>query len=172
MYSQTWANSHLLIAPTCLLRPSFWGPVLNHYSIKWPLNNDHLSTTATIFGCQGWLLYTGLTVIRLSPQQFRRKSQGVRKGMFSSSLFRSTLKLCGIFSAIFPLRYRNESIRKTGFPGSGKLARLTIEGRLPMSRTWSGERRAGRLFALNGKPEIKCGNTSFDLMFLQCVSGI
>ncbi len=29
---------------------------------KWPLNNDHLSTTATIFGSRGWSLYTELTV--------------------------------------------------------------------------------------------------------------
>ncbi len=29
---------------------------------KWPLNNDHLSTTATIFGSQRWSLNTGLTV--------------------------------------------------------------------------------------------------------------
>ncbi len=29
---------------------------------KWPLKKDHLSTTATIFGSQGWSLHTGLTV--------------------------------------------------------------------------------------------------------------
>jgi hypothetical protein len=29
---------------------------------KGPLNNNHLSTTATPFGTQGWLLYSGLTV--------------------------------------------------------------------------------------------------------------
>ena len=32
------------------------------YSIKRPLNNDHLSTTATILGSHGWSLYTGFTV--------------------------------------------------------------------------------------------------------------
>ncbi len=29
---------------------------------KWPLNSDHLSTTATIFGSWGWSLNTSLTV--------------------------------------------------------------------------------------------------------------
>ena len=29
-----------------------------------PLNNDHLQTTTTFFWSQGWLSYTGLTVIR------------------------------------------------------------------------------------------------------------
>jgi len=62
IYSQTWANDHLRIATTCLQRPLFCGPVFLVYSIKVPLNNDHLSTTATIFGSRGWPLYTGLTV--------------------------------------------------------------------------------------------------------------
>ncbi len=34
------------------------------WNINLPLNNDHLSTTATNFGSRGWSLYTGLTVIR------------------------------------------------------------------------------------------------------------
>ncbi len=31
--------------------------ILNFFLLKWPLNNNHLSTTATIFGSQDWSLY-------------------------------------------------------------------------------------------------------------------
>jgi len=62
LYSQTWAIDHLQTATTYLQRPLFCGPIFLVYSIKVPLNNDHLSTTAIIFGSQGWPLYTGLTV--------------------------------------------------------------------------------------------------------------
>jgi hypothetical protein len=34
-----------------------------HLDKKEPLNNNHLSTTATIIGPQGWSLSTGLTVL-------------------------------------------------------------------------------------------------------------
>ncbi len=46
-------------------------PVINDHYFEVPfsinreqgtLNSDHLSTTTTIFGSQGWSLYTGLTV--------------------------------------------------------------------------------------------------------------
>jgi hypothetical protein len=47
---------------TCLQRLLFWSPVFHIYRTNEPLNNDHLSTTATIFGSQGRSLYTGLTV--------------------------------------------------------------------------------------------------------------
>ncbi len=53
---ETCANDHLRIATTVLR--SHLGFLLH----KIPLNNDHLSTTATIFGSQGWLLYTGSTI--------------------------------------------------------------------------------------------------------------
>ena len=33
----------------------------SHYELKWPHNKDHLSSKATIFGSQGWSLYTDLT---------------------------------------------------------------------------------------------------------------
>ncbi len=36
---------------------------LSLYNIKLPLNNDHLSTTATIFRSRGWSLYTVLVHI-------------------------------------------------------------------------------------------------------------
>jgi len=36
------------------------------HNIKLPLNNDHLSTTATNFGSRGWSLYTSLTVFSKS----------------------------------------------------------------------------------------------------------
>ncbi len=49
-YSQTWANIHLQIATTCLQRPPFLGHISNFYSIRLPLNNDHLSTTTTNLG--------------------------------------------------------------------------------------------------------------------------
>jgi hypothetical protein len=62
-YCQTWTNDHLWITTTCLQRPLFLGPDFNVYSIDLPLNNDHLSTTATILGSRGWSLYTGLTVL-------------------------------------------------------------------------------------------------------------
>jgi hypothetical protein len=64
MYSQTWVNDHLRIATTCLQRPSFWSPNLSLCNTTLPLNNDHLSTTATNLGSQGWSLYTSLTVIK------------------------------------------------------------------------------------------------------------
>ncbi len=31
-----------------------------------PLNNDHLLTTAAVFGYQGWLLYTCLTILLMT----------------------------------------------------------------------------------------------------------
>ncbi len=58
IYIQTWANDHLSIT-TGILRSH--SKLILH---KWPLNNDHLSTSATIFGSQWWPLYTGLTVYR------------------------------------------------------------------------------------------------------------
>ena len=61
-YSQTWVNDHLRIATTCLQRPLFWSPNLRLHNINLPLNNDHLSTTATNLGSRGWSLYKGLTV--------------------------------------------------------------------------------------------------------------
>ncbi len=54
-YSQTWASDHVSIT-IIILRFN-----LELILLKWPLNNHHLSTTATIFGSQGWPLYTGLT---------------------------------------------------------------------------------------------------------------
>ncbi len=62
MYSQTWANDHPRISTTCLQRPLFSSPNLGLCNINLPLKNDHLSTTATNFRYQGWLLYTGLTI--------------------------------------------------------------------------------------------------------------
>jgi hypothetical protein len=65
-YSQTWVNNYLWITTTCLQRPHFWGPKFNFHNKKLPLNNDHLSTTATNFGCQMWSLYTSLAVLSLN----------------------------------------------------------------------------------------------------------
>ena len=61
-YSQTWDNDHLRITTTCLQRSPFGGPIVTFYNTKLPLNNDHLSTTATNLGPRGWSLFTGLTV--------------------------------------------------------------------------------------------------------------
>jgi len=55
-------NDHLWITNTCLQRPQFWGPNFNFHNIELPLNNYHLSTTATNFKPQGRSLYTSLTV--------------------------------------------------------------------------------------------------------------
>ncbi len=44
---------------TCLQRPPFWGPNMKIIIFKWPLNNNHLSTTATILGSHVWSLFTG-----------------------------------------------------------------------------------------------------------------
>jgi len=41
---------HLRIATTCLQRPLFCGSVFQVYSIQASVNNDHLSTVATILG--------------------------------------------------------------------------------------------------------------------------
>ena len=43
---------------TCIERPPISGPIHYFYSIKVLLNNDHLATTATIFGSQGWSFCT------------------------------------------------------------------------------------------------------------------
>ena len=61
-YSQTWTNDHLRITITWLQRPQFLGTIFTLFSIKLPLNNDHLSTTTTNSGSREWSLYTGLTV--------------------------------------------------------------------------------------------------------------
>ncbi len=53
MYSQTWLNEHLHKAN---IWPLFWGQILSFY------NNDHMSTTATIFGSQEWSLHTSLVL--------------------------------------------------------------------------------------------------------------
>jgi len=74
LYSQTWVNDHLRIATTCLQRPQFWGPNFNFHNTKQPLNNDHLSTTATNFGSQGWSLYTSLTVFAIKISKERTYS--------------------------------------------------------------------------------------------------
>ncbi len=55
-------NDHLRIATTFLQRPLFWSPIFCFYETNISLNNNHLSTTATNLGSQGWSLYTGLTV--------------------------------------------------------------------------------------------------------------
>ncbi len=55
LYSENWANAYLWQRP----RP---GRDFHIYSIKVPLNNDHLSTTSTILGSQWWPLHSGLTV--------------------------------------------------------------------------------------------------------------
>jgi len=52
-YRQTWVNDHLQITTTCIQRQRFWGPNFNFCNITLPLNNDHLSTTATNFGPEG-----------------------------------------------------------------------------------------------------------------------
>ncbi len=64
IYSQIWANDHLFLTTTILW---FHLEILQH---KWPLNNDHLSTTATIFGSQGWSLWIVLSVLRSTPHTF------------------------------------------------------------------------------------------------------
>jgi hypothetical protein len=47
------------LTTTCLQRPSYSSPNLGLHNINQnlPLNNDHLSTTATHLGFQGWSLY-------------------------------------------------------------------------------------------------------------------
>ncbi len=57
LYSQTLPNDHLRITTTCQQRQLFWDPVFLNYL-------NYVSTTATIFESQGWLLYTDLTVIK------------------------------------------------------------------------------------------------------------
>jgi len=56
LYSQTWSNDHLSTITSTVLR-SHIGLLLH----KWPLNNDHLPTTATILGSEEWSLCTDLT---------------------------------------------------------------------------------------------------------------
>ncbi len=53
-----WANDHLSTMTT-ILRTQL--ELLLHI---WPLNSDHLWITATIFGPQGWSLYTGLAAFQ------------------------------------------------------------------------------------------------------------
>ena len=65
VYTQTWVNDLLWAATTCLHRPLLCGPMFNFYNLQLPLNNDHLSTTATNVGSRGLLLNTGLTVLSI-----------------------------------------------------------------------------------------------------------
>ncbi len=73
MYSQTWANDHLRIATTCLsITTTILWLHLELLLLKWPLNNEHLSKTATILGSRGWSLFTGLTVFSDQSTSFER----------------------------------------------------------------------------------------------------
>ncbi len=87
VYRQTWANDHLRITTTGIQRPSFWSPNLNLYYINLPLNNNHLSTTASYLGPWGWSLYTSLTVslfkcnpvVKLLYSKFYRSNAKIQK---------------------------------------------------------------------------------------------
>ena len=78
-YSQIWFNDNLRITTTCLQRPQFWGSNFNFYNTKLPLNNDHLSTTATNLGPKGgrytqvWLY--SLYPYYVSPKYFSETKQ-------------------------------------------------------------------------------------------------
>jgi hypothetical protein len=54
----------ILFFSACVQRPPFWSLNVRHSvcNVKLPLNNNHLSTTATYFGFQRWSLYTGLNL--------------------------------------------------------------------------------------------------------------
>ena len=69
-YSLTCANGHLRIATTCQQKPLFQGPNFHFQSIKAPLNNNQLPTTAAIFGSQGWSFHKGLTVSSFNDKSF------------------------------------------------------------------------------------------------------
>ena len=74
-YSQTWVtlpNSDHLPTTTTFMVSHF--EFLLH---KWPLNNDYLSSTATILGSRGWSLYTGVTVYVLGIQAFKNFSDPI-----------------------------------------------------------------------------------------------
>ena len=58
------------VAPSCPTTTTIFFSHFYFLLLKWPLNNNHLSTTATILGSQGWSLYTGLTVHPFSWQTY------------------------------------------------------------------------------------------------------
>jgi hypothetical protein len=62
----------------CLQRPQYLIPNVGLYNINLPLNNDHLSTTATNLGSQGWSLY-------FQKKNFTRRT-GYTSGSFISGL--------------------------------------------------------------------------------------
>ncbi len=96
MYSQTWVNDHLRIATTCLQRPSFWSPNLSLYNTTLPLNNDHLSTTATNLGFQGWSLYTSLNVIE--PRYVSGRGENILKVEYKTEKVKKIKKKIGVFT--------------------------------------------------------------------------
>ena len=106
VYSQTWVNDHLWTTTTCLQRPPFWGPIFTFYNIKLPLNNDHLSITATNLGSRGWSLYTGLTVHRktmkchqaTNNKQKTSKNSQFRYSRVNMSMKHNSLKIKGKLS--------------------------------------------------------------------------
>ena len=100
------------LTTTCLQRPPFWGPIITLYSIKLPLNNDHLLTTATSIGSRGWSLYTGLTVfhfhyetIQLSSYWCKQTKQS-RKETLSAYLQTSVMKWKKVKFYLFQLNWK------------------------------------------------------------------
>ncbi len=88
-------------------RPPFWSPNFDLHNINLLLNNDHLSTTATNFGSQGWSLCTGLTVLLKYFLRLEKKSHNyrtdseIRETALSHPLNSlSTLGFFPIFSAL------------------------------------------------------------------------
>jgi hypothetical protein len=78
LYSQTWANDRLRLTTTRLQKPLLWRRLIfQFWSTKEPLDNDRLSTTATIFVSRGWSLHSGMTVIVLL-QEMRTLKLGSR----------------------------------------------------------------------------------------------
>jgi len=50
--------------------PLFWSPNFSFYNANLPLDNEHLSTTATDVWSQGWLLCSGVNFINVKHTNF------------------------------------------------------------------------------------------------------
>ena len=83
-----------LALPTTIVRSHF--EIFKH---KRRLNNDQLSTTATIFVSQGWSFYTSLTVICVIKIFMKRKVFIELKNIVQFIL----REICGSMTPLFPI---------------------------------------------------------------------
>ncbi len=109
------SRNHQLSTTTTILRSHF--ELIFH---KWPLNNDHLSTTAIVFWSRGWSLYTGLTNSFLNFQQIIKNKKTSEKQGF--------IGLAPLHTYVFT-KIEEIEVKERGFPNS-PINHLFCRGRL------------------------------------------